>query len=207
MQLFLRGNKTQFFLNTLYIVYLKGFRTAGITSDTFLEIEELIHGDSISRSKTIRHPSACGHPEDVRVMGFAPWHKRKDDSLITNIKGMLICYMDNPGDDGKWGKDRFYLHTWREVSTLARVSSRIRDSTSKKKCWPLTYRVFIKYCGFLKILIYLPDSVFSRCQCVYTRQAGRTPALQQNWQSSENSKNLRKNTIFNEHPVAAAQTS
>ena len=86
------GNKTQFFLNTLHIVwvYLKGFRTAGITSDTFLEIEELINGDSISRSKTIRHPSACGHPEDVRVMGFAPWHKRKDDSLITNIKGMLL---------------------------------------------------------------------------------------------------------------------
>ena len=50
------------------------------------------------------------------------------------------------------------------------------------------YRVFIRYCVFLKILIYIPNSVFSRCQCVYTRQAGRTPALQQNWQSSENSK-------------------
>ena len=57
--------------------------------------------------------------------------------------------------------------------------------------------MFIKYCVFSKILIYFPGSVFSRCQCVYTRQAGRTPALQQNWQSSENS----KNTIFNKHPV------
>ena len=27
-----------------------------------------------------------------------------------------------------------------------------------------------------------PFSVFPRCQCVYTHQAGRTPALQQNWQ-------------------------
>ena len=34
---------------------------------------------------------------------------------------------------------------------------------------------------------------------MYTHQAGRTPALQQNWQ--KNHKILRKNTIFNEHPV------
>ena len=46
------------------------------------------------------------------------------------------------------------------------------------------YRVFIKYCVFWKILKYsglLPFSVFPRCQCVYTHQAGRKPALQQNW--------------------------
>ena len=49
---------------------------------------------------------------------------------------------------------------------------------------------------FSKILIYIPDSDFSRCQCVYTHQAGRTPALQQNRQSSENSKNCKeKNNI------------
>ena len=50
----------------------------------------------------------------------------------------------------------------------------------------LTYRVFIKYCVFPKILEYFglwPFSVFPWCQCVYTHQAGRTPALQQNWQS------------------------
>ena len=57
-------------------------------------------------------------------------------------------------------------------------------------------------CFFSKILIYFPDSVFSRCQCVYTHQAGWTPALQQNWQSSEKFKNFKeKNTIINEQPV------
>ena len=37
---------------------------------------------------------------------------------------------------------------------------------------PLWYRVFIKYCVFSKIFIKIPDSVFSRCQCVctHTRQ-------------------------------------
>ena len=35
------------------------------------------------------------------------------------------------------------------------------------------YRVFIEYCDFSKILLYIPDSVFSRCQCVYTHQAGK----------------------------------
>ena len=45
----------------------------------------------------------------------------------------------------------------------------------------LSYRVFIKYCVFPKILKYAelwPFSVFPRCQCVYTHQAGRKPALQ-----------------------------
>ena len=37
--------------------------------------------------------------------------------------------------------------------------------------------------------------------CVYTHKAGRTPALQQNWQSTDKLPNSRKNTIFNEHPV------
>jgi len=39
-------------------------------------------------------------------------------------------------------------------------------------------------CFFSKILKYsllFPSSLFPRCQCVYTHQAGRTPALQQNW--------------------------
>ena len=38
----------------------------------------------------------------------------------------------------------------------------------------------LKYSGLL------PFSVFLRRHCVYTHQAGRTPALQQNWQRSEN---------------------
>ena len=34
--------------------------------------------------------------------------------------------------------------------------------------------------------------------------AGRTPALQQNWQSSEKSQHFKeKTTIFNKHPVGA----
>ena len=69
----------------------------------------------------------------------------------------------------------------------------------------IIYRVFIKYYVFFedfKILRILFFAVFPRCQCVY--QAGRTPALQQHWQSSENSKILRKNTIINEHPVLRA---
>ena len=52
----------------------------------------------------------------------------------------------------------------------------------------LIYRVLIKYCVFSKIFKYsgvLSFSLIPRCQCVYTHQAGRKPALQQNWQSSE----------------------
>ena len=37
--------------------------------------------------------------------------------------------------------------------------------------------------------------------CVYIHQAGRTPALQHNWQSSEKSPNFKEKSIFNEHPV------
>ena len=37
----------------------------------------------------------------------------------------------------------------------------------------------------------MPFSVFPRCQCVYTPQAGRTPALQQNWQSSRKKHNIK----------------
>ena len=63
------------------------------------------------------------------------------------------------------------------------------------------YRVFIKYCVFiLKYFGLLPFSVFPRCQCVCTHQAGRTSALQQNWQSSEKF-HFKEDTIINEHPV------
>ena len=54
---------------------------------------------------------------------------------------------------------------------------------------------------FQKILEYSElwsFSVYPRCQCVYTHQAGRTPALQQDWQSSEKSQHFKeKNTIIN----------
>ena len=43
-----------------------------------------------------------------------------------------------------------------------------------------------------------PFSVFpsARRQCVYTHQAGRKPALQQNWQSSEKSQNFSEKTQY-----------
>ena len=58
------------------------------------------------------------------------------------------------------------------------------------------YRVFIKYCVFFRIFKNILDSVFPRCQCVYTPQAGRNPALQQNWQSSEKSQNFKEKTQY-----------
>ena len=76
------------------------------------------------------------------------------------------------------------------------IMSRITPIDPRSPCLRIIYRVFIKYCVFSKILKYsglLPFSVFPRCQCVYTRQVGRTPALQQNWQSSENSQNFKEN--------------
>ena len=57
------------------------------------------------------------------------------------------------------------------------------------------FGIVFKYSGLL------PFSVFPLCQCEYRHQSGRTPALQQNWQSSEI---LRKNTIFNKHAVRPA---
>ena len=43
------------------------------------------------------------------------------------------------------------------------------------------YRVFIKYCVFFRKFLNISDSgLFPRCQCVYTHQAGRKLALQQN---------------------------
>ena len=52
---------------------------------------------------------------------------------------------------------------------------------------------------FLKILEYSglwSFSVFPRCQCVYTSQADRTLALQQNWQRSEKSQNFKEKTQY-----------
>ena len=70
------------------------------------------------------------------------------------------------------------------------------------KCYYSSYRVFIKYCVFSKILKYIPDSGLSRCVLWTWTTKGRTPALRQNWQSWERSQHLKeKNTIFNEHPV------
>ena len=52
------------------------------------------------------------------------------------------------------------------------------------------FPIFKKYSGLWSF------SVFPRCQCVYTHQAGRKPGLQQNWQSSEKSQNLMQKTQY-----------
>ena len=42
------------------------------------------------------------------------------------------------------------------------------------------YSVFIQYCFFFEYFeIFRPLSVLPRCQCVYTKQTDRIPALQQ----------------------------
>ena len=60
--------------------------------------------------------------------------------------------------------------------------------------------MFIKYCVFFsKILEYILDSGRSRfSSVVYTDDlmAGRTPALQQNWQSSEKSQHFKEKTQY-----------
>ena len=66
------------------------------------------------------------------------------------------------------------------LGVSSRHSMQQNAGRTTKKTRLLMYRVFIKYCVFSKILEYsglLPFSVFPRCQCVYTHQAGRTPAL------------------------------
>ena len=59
--------------------------------------------------------------------------------------------------------------------------------------------ISIKYCVFFQdfeIFRTLAFLCFPSVSVCDTHQAGRKPALQQNWQSSEGI-----NTIFNEHPV------
>ena len=67
------------------------------------------------------------------------------------------------------------------------------------------YRVFIKYwwffSNFQKYSGLWPFQVFPRCSCVYTHQAGRKPALQQNWQSSEKSQNFKEKTQYLMNPL------
>ena len=73
------------------------------------------------------------------------------------------------------------------------------------------YRVFIKYCVFFRIFENILDSglslfSFGVSVCTHTRQVehqrcSRTGGVQ------KNHKILRKNTIINEHPVAAVADS
>ena len=74
-----------------------------------------------------------------------------------------------------------------------KIFKQILISWAENREW--MYRVFIKYCVFSKDFKIF-QTLASRCQCVYTHQAGRTQALQQNWQSSEKSQNLKEKTQY-----------
>ena len=60
--------------------------------------------------------------------------------------------------------------------------------------------MFIKYCVFFRTFKNIPNSVFPRCQCVYTHQAGGAAKLAEFRKITTFE---GKNTIFNEHPVDA----
>ena len=67
------------------------------------------------------------------------------------------------------------------------------------------YRVFIKYCFFSKILIYIPDSGLSWFPLgvsVCTQWQVKHQHCSRTGRVKKNHNILRKNTIFNEHPVA-----
>ena len=66
------------------------------------------------------------------------------------------------------------------------------------------YRVFIKYCVFSKILKYIPDSGLSQFPLgvsVCTQWQGKHQHCRRTGRVKNNNSILRKNTIFNEHPV------
>ena len=99
----------------------------------------------------------------------------------------------------------------RLVSLLLDIPAKLRlyklvsaaQSTYTKLCFHLLSKLLpwlvqgVHYIlCFFRFLKNFPDSVFTRCQCVYTHLAGRKPALQQNWQSSEKSQNFKEKTQF-----------
>ena len=68
------------------------------------------------------------------------------------------------------------------------------------------YRMFIQFCGFFfkdfKIYSGLwPLSVSPWCQCVGVHNGRSNASAAENFQSSEKSQYIKKNTIFNEHPL------
>ena len=83
---------------------------------------------------------------------------------------------------------------WQIYQSISREQRKSeREIEMKVNTWINLYTgCLLNIVFFLQILIYIPDSVFSRCQCVYTHKAGRTPALQQNLQSSQKSENFNE---------------
>ena len=113
-------------------------------------------------------------------------------AYIFNVK-LELSYLLK-GDDQQFfncnlvPKNEAYIQNLTAFYSSVFLESKFFDAV---KFSQIFYRVFIKYCVFFsKILKHsglLPFSVFPRCQCVYTHQAGRTPALRQ---SSEKFRNF-----------------
>ena len=98
---------------------------------------------------------------------------------------------------------------WCTTTTWGRVFDFVVGTTTQNyyllffKIRPLSGAIYCTGCslnivffsGYLKTFRTLAFLCFPRCQCVYTHQAGRKQALQQNWQSSE--KSHFKEKIYN----------
>ena len=125
----------------------------------------------------VNFPADMVHEVELSALRTHFWERRP----------LAIIRMDILHEERRFHKmlDIFFLNlaAWRCHNALVITFSHL-------------YRVFIKYCVFFRILKNILDSVFPRWQCVYTYQAGRTPALRQNWQSSEKSQNLKEKTQF-----------
>ena len=87
--------------------------------------------------------------------------------------------------------DKHWDQTWREKAACSKCFyiDLIKRSTG------CSFNI-VFFSNILKYSGLLPLSVFPRVLCVYTHQAGRTPALLQNWQSSEKSQKFKGKTQY-----------
>ena len=71
----------------------------------------------------------------------------------------------------------------------------VMEDMSGVRKYEVHYIMLLKGCAlyyFFQKKLNIPDSVFPRRQRVYTHRAGQTPALRQNWQSSEKSQQFKE---------------
>ena len=116
-----------------------------------------------------------------------------------NELGLIKILLELPSFRSK------YLPHLEPIYTAVFTNWVMEDMSGVRK-YEVHYIMLLKGCAlyyFFQKNLNIPDSVFPRRQCVYTHEAGRTPALQQNRQSSEKSQHFKKkNTNINEHPAA-----
>ena len=127
--------------------------------------------------------------EKVQYFFFLPFVGREIFTLLRKILNILLAFQKMSASFGIQKKTKlsiyanfFLLIIWRITQTMFHSSA--------TGC-----SLFIKYWVFSKIFTYIPDSGLSRLLLsvlvMYT-MAGQTPALQQNWQSSEKSKHFKE---------------